>query len=70
MYGYRFLKSAPGVYRSNDNGKTWEKLWTETNGVVVKLAIAPSNPQIFYTVNDNNAVFQSQDRGKTWKELK
>ncbi|WP_337884446.1 F510_1955 family glycosylhydrolase [Fischerella thermalis] len=69
MYGYRFLKSAPGVYRSNDGGKTWEKLWTETNGVVVKLAIAPQNPQMLYAVNENNAVFQSQDGGKTWKEL-
>lgn len=69
MYGYRYLKSAPGVYRSNDGGKTWEKLWTETGGVVVKLAIAPKNPQILYAVNENNAVFQSQDGGKTWKEL-
>ncbi|MFQ4143944.1 F510_1955 family glycosylhydrolase [Chlorogloeopsis sp. ULAP02] len=70
MYGYRFLKSAPGIYRSSNGGKTWAKLWTETNGVVVKLAIAPSNPRIFYTVNDNNAVFQSQNSGKTWIELK
>ncbi|BDI20831.1 hypothetical protein ANSO36C_66330 (plasmid) [Nostoc cf. commune SO-36] len=70
MYGYRFLKSAPGVYRSNNGGKTWEKLWTETDGVVVKLAVAPNDPQIFYAVNENNAVFQSQDSGKTWKEVK
>jgi photosystem II stability/assembly factor-like uncharacterized protein len=69
MYGYRFLKSAPGVYRSNDGGKTWEKLWTETNGVVVKLAIAPKNPQILYAVTENNVVFQSQDSGKNWKQL-
>jgi photosystem II stability/assembly factor-like uncharacterized protein len=38
MYGCRFLKSALGIYRSNDGGKTWEKLWMETKGVVVKLA--------------------------------
>lgn len=65
----KILKSAPGVYRSNDDGKTWEKLWTETNGVVVKLAIAPNNPQMLYAVNENNTVFQSQNEGKTWKEL-
>lgn len=69
MYSYRFLKSAPGVYRSNDDGKTWEKLWTETNGVVVKLAIAPNNPQMLYAVNENNTVFQSQNEGNSWKEL-
>ncbi len=69
MYGYRFLKSAPGVYRSSDGGKTWEKLWTETNGVVVKLAIAPNTPHILYAVNENNTVFQSQNEGNSWKEL-
>ncbi|MCU0533040.1 MAG: YCF48-related protein [Hydrococcus sp. Prado102] len=69
MYGYRFLQSAPGIYHSNDGGKIWEKLWTETGGVVVKLAIAPNNPQILYAVNENNTVFQSQDGGKTWQKL-
>ena len=33
------------------------------------LAIALSNPKMFYAVNRENAVFQSQDGGKTWKEL-
>lgn len=69
MYGYRFLKSAPGMYRSSDGGKNWESLGTGTDGVILKLAIAPSNPQIFYAVNDKNAVFQSQDGSKTWKQL-
>jgi len=70
MDGNRFRKPDPGVYRSSDGGKKWEKLWTETNGVIVKLAIAPSNPQMIYAINQKNAVFQSQDGGKTWKELK
>lgn len=69
IYGYRFLKSSPGIYRSDDGGKTWEKLWTETNGVIVKLAIAPNNPQILYAVNENNTVFQSQDGGKSWQKV-
>jgi photosystem II stability/assembly factor-like uncharacterized protein len=69
MYGYRFLESAPGIYCSNDGGKTWEKLLTETEGVVVKLAISPSNSQNLYAVNENNSVFQSQDGGKTWQKL-
>jgi photosystem II stability/assembly factor-like uncharacterized protein len=69
MYGYRFDKSSPGVYRSNDNGKNWEKLWTETDGAIVKLAVAPSNSQILYAVNEKNQAFQSQDSGKTWKIL-
>ncbi len=69
MVGYRVLKSTPGLYRSVDNGKTWQPLGSGTNGTILYLATAPSNPQILYAVNENNALFQSQDGGKTWKEL-
>ncbi|HEY9846505.1 MAG TPA: YCF48-related protein, partial [Candidatus Caenarcaniphilales bacterium] len=68
LYGYRRLKSAPGVYRSTDGGKSW-KLLGAANGTILSLTVAPSNPQILYVVNENNAVLRSQDRGKTWKEL-
>ncbi len=34
MYGYRFLKLAPGMYRSLDGGKNWESLGTGTDGVM------------------------------------
>ena len=69
MLGYRLLQSEPGLYRSTDSGRTWKKLWTETEGIILQLAIAPSNPQILYAVNENNAVFQSQDGGKNWRTL-
>jgi hypothetical protein len=69
MYGYRASQSAPGIYRSLDEGKTWEKWGSGTSGLILYLAIAPSNSQFFYAVNQNNAVFQSQDGGKTWSEL-
>eukprot|EP00918_Siedleckia_nematoides_P108196 GHVU01236057.1.p1 GENE.GHVU01236057.1~~GHVU01236057.1.p1 ORF type:complete len:134 (-),score=0.96 GHVU01236057.1:163-564(-) len=69
LVGYRALQSAPGLYRSADNGKTWQPLGTGTNGTILHLAIAPSNPQVLYAVNENNAVFQSQDGSKTGKEL-
>lgn len=69
MLGYRLLQSEPGLYRSTDSGRSWEKLWTETGGVILKVAIAPSNPQILYGVSENNQVFQSEDGGKTWREL-
>lgn len=69
MYSYRASQSAPGIYRSKDEGKTWEKWGDGTNGLILYLAIAPGNSQIFYAVNQNNIVFQSQNGGKTWKEL-
>lgn len=70
MYGYRFLKSSPGLYRSLDSGKTWEPLGTGIQGVILKLAIPIINPHIIYAANDKNLIFQSQDGGKTWKEVK
>jgi len=69
LYGYRLLESAPGVYRSTDNGKTWKLLGAGIDGTILYLAVAPNNPQILYAVNENNAVLRSQDSGKTWKEL-
>lgn len=69
MLGYRLLQSAPGLYQSRDGGNTWEKLWTETKGTILKVAIAPSNPQVLYAVNENNMVFQSQDGGRIWNTL-
>jgi hypothetical protein len=69
MYGYLALKANPGLYRSKDNGKTWEPFGTGTKGLILQLAIAPGNPQLFYAVNKENEVFQSQDGGKTWKVL-
>jgi photosystem II stability/assembly factor-like uncharacterized protein len=69
MLGYRLLQSEPGLYQSVDGGNTWKKLWTETQGIILKVAIAPSNPQILYAANENNQVFQSEDGGNTWREL-
>lgn len=69
VYAYQASESAPGIYRSLDEGKTWEKWGVGTSGLILYLAIAPSNPQLFYAVNQNNVVFQSQDGGKNWKEL-
>jgi photosystem II stability/assembly factor-like uncharacterized protein len=69
MYGYRAAQSAAGIYRSLDEGKTWEKWGNGTDGLILYLAIAPRNSQVFYAINQDNTVFQSQDSGKTWKVL-
>jgi photosystem II stability/assembly factor-like uncharacterized protein len=57
------------IDRSVDSGQTWQKWGTGTKGIILYLAIAPSNPKMFYAVNRENIVFRSQDGGKTWKEL-
>ncbi len=47
----------------------WEKLGAGTPGLILQLAISPSNSQIIYAINKNNLVSQSQNGGKTWTVL-
>ncbi|MBF2088737.1 MAG: hypothetical protein IGR90_07485 [Synechococcales cyanobacterium K32_A2020_035] len=69
MLGYRISSTDAGLYRSVDDGQSWE-LWSdELEDTVLYMAAAPTNAQVLYAVNENNAVFQSQDGGKTWNEL-
>lgn len=69
IYSYWVAESSSGLYRSIDSGKTWEKWRTGLDGIVLHLAIAPHNSQIFYAVNEKNVIFQSRNGGKVWKTL-
>ncbi|MBE9156439.1 hypothetical protein IQ265_06295 [Nodosilinea sp. LEGE 06152] len=69
MLGYRISSTDTGLYRSVDGGQSWEPWSDELEGIVLYMAVAPTNSQVLYAVNENNAVFQSQDGGKTWDEL-
>ncbi len=66
LYGYQLAPESTGFYRSQDTGKTWEKVGKGLEGTILYVAIAPNNPQILYAANQNNSVFQSQDGGVTW----
>jgi hypothetical protein len=69
MLGYRISSTDDGLYRSVNDGQSWE-LWSDQlEGTVLYMAAAPTNTQVLYAVNEHNAVFQSQDGGKTWNEL-
>lgn len=69
IFGYRISSADTGLYRSVDGGQSWEPWSDELEGIVLYMAAAPTNAQILYAVDKNNAVFQSQDGGKTWHEL-
>ena len=71
LVGYRALQSAPGLYRSADNGKTWQPLGTGTNGTILHLAIAPSNPRFFTQLTRTMLSFNHRmaaKLGKKWAE--
>lgn len=69
MYGYQFAQENSSIVKSEDYGKTWQVLSPQIPGPILYLTAAPSQPEIFYGVNDQNIVFQSVDRGKNWQIL-
>src|SRR6478672_9648702 len=74
-----------GVYRTNDGGKTWEKvLYKDENTGAVQVTLDPKNPDIVYADlwagrqgpwengawdGPESGLFKSTDGGNTWKKL-
>jgi photosystem II stability/assembly factor-like uncharacterized protein len=74
-----------GLYKSNDAGKTWEKiLYINDKAGCADISLDPSNPNIIYATTwefrrmpylfnsggQGSGIYKSLDAGKTWKELK
>lgn len=65
------------LYKSTDGGTTWNKIhngFPEGKLGRLAIAIAPSNPDILYTVieaekNERKGLYRSDDAGKSWKQL-
>ncbi len=73
-----------GVYRSEDGGKTWQKiLYHDEKSGAIDLAMDPNNPRILYAAiwqayrapwglssgGPGSGIYKSTDGGDTWKEL-
>jgi photosystem II stability/assembly factor-like uncharacterized protein len=74
-----------GVYKSTDNGKTWERiLYVDENTGCIDLDMHPGNPRVLFAAmwefrrrpwfftsgGKGSALYKSMDGGKTWKKLK
>jgi photosystem II stability/assembly factor-like uncharacterized protein len=65
-----------GVYKSSNNGKTWEYLGLPESHHIGKILLDPSNPNIawvaamghLYSANKERGVYKTSDGGRTWKQ--
>lgn len=65
-----------GVYKSDNNGKSWTYLGLPESHHIGKIALHPSNPDIawvavlghLYSTNKERGVYKTTDGGKSWKQ--
>ena len=66
-----FLEGFDGLFRSNDEGRSWKQLETLSSSIVVGLAISPdyANDGTIAVTTYINGAFLSEDRGTTWRAI-
>jgi len=73
----RRLEGEGGIFRSENKGKTWEKLLNmpfESNGRQVRwigecIAVDPVNSRVIYTGTRTKGLWRSTDDGKNWTKI-
>lgn len=67
--------SGVGMYKSSNNGKSWEYLGLPESHHIGKVLLHPTNSNVawvavlghLYSANKERGVFKTEDGGKTWK---
>ena len=71
------ISNGDGVYKSIDAGKTWTHMGLEKAGLIGRVRIHPTNPEIVYVAvignifgdNKERGVYRTKDGGKTWDAI-
>src|SRR5262245_59323651 len=71
------VTNGDGIYKSTDAGKTWQRVGLEKAGLIGRIRIHPSNPDIvvvaavgnIFGPNPERGVFRTADGGKTWQHV-
>jgi len=70
MPGLAYAGSEVGLYRSDDNGASWEMLESPMAGTQIwSVAVDPVDPDVIFAGTKPPGVFRSFDRGKYWERL-
>lgn len=65
-----------GIYKSSNNGKTWEHLGLPESHHIGKIQLHPTDPNTawvaalghLYSANKERGIYKTSDGGKTWKQ--
>jgi len=68
--------SGTGMYKSTDDGKTWQHLGLEESHHIGRIALHPDNPDVawvavlghLYSPNKERGLYKTIDGGKTWNQ--
>ena len=71
---FRSTMAGTGVYKSVDEGKTWQHMGLADSHQIARIIVHPTDPNIVYvaasgheyTSNAERGVFKTTDGGKTW----
>ncbi|MEO6039750.1 MAG: sialidase family protein, partial [Saprospiraceae bacterium] len=71
------LFNGNGIYKSTDTGETWQYLGLAEAGIVSKIVLHPTNPQILFAATMGNpyvrdaarGVYRSTDGGQNWQQV-
>src|SRR5262249_42787687 len=66
-----------GVYKSTDAGRTWQHVGLPKAGLIGRIRIHPTNPDVAYVAalgnifgpNPERGVYRTKDGGKTWDQV-
>ena len=66
--------SGVGIFKSSDNGKSWNHIGLDDSHHIGRIIIHPENPDIIwvaalghlYSENEERGIYKSTDAGKTW----
>ncbi len=71
------VSNGDGVYKSVDAGKTWQHIGLEKAGLIGRIKIHPTDPNIVFVAvvgncfgpNKERGVYRTKDGGRTWEQV-
>jgi len=74
-HGGRHNGFGDGIYKSNDGGKSWEKMGLENSEHISKIIVHPEDPDTVWVASQGplwsaggqRGIFKTTDGGKTWE---